>query len=54
MLSIIPTALTFIGHSIIYANAYIKIGSKNEQLKQVNTYFFALKYDNIIIGDHNG
>jgi len=28
MLSIIPTTLTFIGHSIVYANAYIKTGLK--------------------------
>lgn len=28
MLSIIPTTLTFIGHSIMYANAYIQIGIK--------------------------
>lgn len=30
MLSIIPTTLTFIGYSIVYANAYIKIGIKNK------------------------
>lgn len=28
MLSIIPTTLTFIGHSIMYANAYIQIELK--------------------------
>ncbi len=28
MLSIIPTTLTFIGHSIVYANAYIQIEIK--------------------------
>ena len=30
MLSIISTALTFIGYSIVYANAYIKMGIKNK------------------------
>ena len=30
MLSIIPTTLTFIGHSIVYANAYIQIGTKKK------------------------
>lgn len=28
MLSIIPTTLTFIGYSIVYANAYIQIEFK--------------------------